>query len=456
MNAAQLFNLISCQKARYLHSQGATPRLQKRSEPFVPPNVLRAVYAWFYDGFLHPLSRKEIVVGELTAHIDRLVSGKKGLELSKIIFASGPYSAAIKELALSVWVLRKRFITTNKIFIYYINKDYVKNGALDFDKLFIKRDVTRSVYSRYFRIEPPNKLIEKNAKAAKKVLCDYDLTCQYSRLCFPRLFEYSVLNVARLDRELKINLIKQGIADPQEIPKNLLTDYQAIQIKCDKTKRAHIDTNAIKDFLGKIEYPIYFLDFEAIGYPVPIFDRTKPFEVTPFQFSLHILNAPNSRAKRYEFLADHETDGRSQIAQKLCDLIGETGSVVAYGAAFEKSVIKGLAKLFADRRKKLLSIQSRIVDLMIPFERRWFYSAKMRGQCALKAVAPVIDSKMIYDGAIKSGLEAMENYFAMYSANAEKREDIRRALLDYCKKDTQFLTGIYRKLLTLTKPKEEI
>ncbi|MDR1911122.1 MAG: DUF2779 domain-containing protein [Helicobacteraceae bacterium] len=455
MNAAQLFNLISCQKARYLHSRGATPLLQKRSEPFVPPNVLRAICAWFNAGFLHPLSNKKIAFDELTAHIDRIVLRKNGLELSKIIFASEPYSAAIKELALSVWILRKRFITINKIFVYYINKDYVKKGALDFDKLFIKRDVTRSVYSRYFRIEPPNKLIEKNAKAAKKVLCDYDLTCQYSRLCFPRLFEYSVLNVARLDKELKINLIKQGIADPQEIPENLLTDYQAIQIKCDKTKKAHIDKIALKDFLGAIEYPIYFLDFEAIGYAIPLFDQSKPFDILPFQFSLHILNSPNSRAKRYEFLADHETDGRSQIAQKLCDLIGEQGSVVAYGAAFEKSVIKGLAKLFADRRKKLLSIQSRIVDLMIPFERRWFYNAKMRGQCALKAVAPAINAKMTYDGAIKSGVEAMENYFAMYSANAEKREEIRRALLDYCRKDTLFLVGIYRKLLTLTKSKEE-
>jgi hypothetical protein len=157
-----------------------------------------------------------------------------------------------------------------------------------------------------------------------------------------------------------------------------------------------------------------------------------------------------------EYIADCETDGRAAIAQKLCDLIGDQGGVIAYGAQFERAAIKDLAEQFEPLRPKLLNILSRLVDLATPFEKRYYYDPNMRGSRALKAVAPAIIRGVAYDGGIKNGEEAMESYLALHSANEQNKERIRRELLDYCKKDTEYLAHIYRKLVTLTKPKQEV
>ncbi|MDR2152750.1 MAG: DUF2779 domain-containing protein [Helicobacteraceae bacterium] len=451
MDASLLFRLLSCEKARYLHACGEAPRKEKKREPIVSPSVMREVQKWFNSLFSHPLSFKKASYKDFSVFVDRIAQNKNSFELSKPLFSSEPYSAAINEMALAIWILEKRCMKIDKAFVYYIDKEYVKEGDLNFDKLFIKRDVTKKVYNRYFHIT--DKLGE-GADASK--LCDLDLACPYAHICFADIPKYSILNMAGLSKELKTALFRQNILNPADIPESLLSDYQKIQIKCDKTKKAHIDFDALKSFIDEIKYPIYFLDFEAIHYAAPIFDKLKPFDALAFQFSLHTLTSSKSRLKHDEFIAECDIDARSQIAEKLCDLIGDEGSVIAYGAQFEKAVIKGLADLFPSRRTKLLSIFARIVDLSIAFEKRWYYHANMRGSHALKAVAPAMIRGASYDGEVKNGAEAVESYLAMHSANEQNRRRLRRELLNYCKKDTECLVKIYRKLVRLTQPKRKV
>ncbi|MDR0665581.1 MAG: DUF2779 domain-containing protein [Helicobacteraceae bacterium] len=451
MNASLLFRLLSCEKARYLRACGETPREEKKREPTVTPSVLREVQKWFGSKFAHPLSFKTLTYKNFRVFIDRITQNKNDFELAKPLFASEPYSAAINELALAVWILGKRGIKIDKAFVYYIDKEYIKDGDLDFDKLFIKREVTKRVYSRYFHITD-----EPTKNASENKLCDLDLACQYSNICFANIPEYSILNIAGLSKELKLDLLRQNILDPRDIPKSLLSDYQKIQIKCDETNRAHIDLAELKSFMARVKYPIYFLDFEAINYAVPIFDKLKPFDALAFQFSLHTLASPKSRLRHSEFIADCETDGRENIAKKLCDLIGDEGSVIAYGAQFERAVINDLADLFSRYRAKLLHIRARLVDLSLPFEKRWYYDGKMRGSHALKAVAPSMIRGVSYDGGVKNGAQAVESYLALHSANGQTGEIIRRDLLNYCKKDTEYLVKIYRKLVMLTQAKRKV
>ncbi|GHV02206.1 hypothetical protein AGMMS49521_3620 [Campylobacterota bacterium] len=198
--------------------------------------------------------------------------------------------------------------------------------------------------------------------------------------------------------------------------------------------------------MQKIVYPIYFLDFEAINYAVPMFDRTRALSPLVFQYSLHILNSPKSRLKHDEFLAPSDADPRRAIAERLCGTIGENGTVVAFGATFERTVIRELAELFPDLRAKLQSIAAKTVDLMIPFEKRWFYHPKMHGSCSLKSVAPAIDSKAAYDGAIKNGIGAMERYLGLLGETDETAIASRKELLSYCEKDTLYMVSIFRAL----------
>ncbi|MDR1451543.1 MAG: DUF2779 domain-containing protein [Helicobacteraceae bacterium] len=448
MDASALFRLLSCAKARYLYSQNIAPRETPKREPIVAPHILRQIWRRFRSDLSHPLSFKTASYKNLSVFVDRVTQNQNGFELAKPLFTSEPYVAATNELALAVWILERRGLKIDKVFVYYVNKEYLKEGDLDFDKLFIKRDATKEVYGRYLRVG--RNLIDD---ANKSVLCDLDFACQYADICFSNAAGYSIFNIASLPKELKVALYRQNVIDPRDIPEYLLTDYQKIQIECDKTKKTHIDLAALTSFVVSVTYPIYFLDFEAINYVVPIFDKLKPFGALPFQFSLHTLSSPRSRAKHYEFIADCEIDGRLQIAKTLCELIGDKGSVAAYGAQLERSTLKDLAELFPQYRAKLLNIRARIVDLSLPFEKRWYYNHRMCGSIALKAVAPMMIRGVSYDDGIKNGEEAMRSYLSMHSANGEDKERIRRDLLNYCKKDSEYLVGIYRKLVTLTKSK---
>jgi hypothetical protein len=68
--------------------------------------------------------------------------------------------------------------------------------------------------------------------------------------------------------------------------------------------KPHVSKTALKTFLHQLEYPVSYLDFETFGTAIPLFDRTRPYEQVPFQFSLHVVGSPGSQPKHHMFLAD--------------------------------------------------------------------------------------------------------------------------------------------------------
>ncbi len=49
----------------------------------------------------------------------------------------------------------------------------------------------------------------------------------------------------------------------------------------------------------------------------------------------------------------------------------------------EKGVIKGLAELYPDLHDHLLNIYDHIQDIMIPFQKRWYYTKEMQGSYSI-------------------------------------------------------------------------
>ncbi|MDR2905514.1 MAG: DUF2779 domain-containing protein [Helicobacteraceae bacterium] len=449
MDAALLFRLISCERARSYYAQGVSPIANEHIGGFTPPEISRKVYAWFNGGFSHPLSNKVLTYKNFSVTADKITQNKNSYELSKLLLQYTPNSQIMKELALEVFILKKRGLNVEKIYLYMADKNYSAKGELNnelnFEKLFIKEDISRQVFGKVFKIQ--NAIDFLDHYEDDEIRCDYDFTCEYAHKCLAFIPKYSVMNMTRLSREIKLDLIKQNILNTSEIPDELLTDYQRIQAVCDREKKTHIDAEQLRKFLSKIAYPIHFLDFEAINYIIPPFESLPPNTILPFQFSLCVLESDKSRKKRYDFLADYDKDSRSEIAHLLGEIIADKGSVVAFGSSFEKTIIKELANFCSESREKLLSISARIIDIMTPFEKRWFYHYKMRGSHSLKSVAPAIDKSAVYDGGIANGMKAVQKYFSLFESNAEDRVKIKEELLDYCGKDSEYLVTIYKKLL---------
>ena len=92
----------------------------------------------------------------------------------------------------------------------------------------------------------------------------------------------------------------------------------------------HIDRNALKHYLGALQYPLYFMDFETLASPDPLFDGTRPYSQVPFQFSLHRQDAPGGAVTHTAFLAEGGDDPRVPFVTALLTAIGPAGDILTY------------------------------------------------------------------------------------------------------------------------------
>ncbi|MBU2054061.1 MAG: DUF2779 domain-containing protein, partial [Proteobacteria bacterium] len=231
-----------------------------------------------------------------------------------------------------------------------------------------------------------------------------------------------------------------------------LSDKQRIQIAAIKSGKPLIDKESIKRFLKSLEYPVYCLDFETLGVAVPPFDKARPYQKIPFQFSIHVTQKMNLDVESHSFLAD----GRKNFAPELIKalkVIGPTGTVLAYNMSFEKQVLKALAELSPKDANWLESISDRLRDLIEPFRAFSYYHPAQHGSMSLKAVLPVLTGKSYKEMDIgEGGMASLKYYLTHFRDSAkEEKEKVRNDLLEYCKLDTEGMVAILRKLEDVSK-----
>ncbi|MGE4294384.1 MAG: DUF2779 domain-containing protein [Campylobacterales bacterium] len=451
-----MFRTLACPKARTFWQRGEPVTNRHTTPEWVEPALKTDAQAWFEARHvqLHPYSQTRLEADKAAAPIDRLVQTEAGWQLEKIAFWGTPRTADKDDFALQVWLLERHGVEVARTLLFLPDKNYIRVGELDYGQLFKPYDLTRSVAGRIRRIEEALAMLSEPGAldAPLSPACLSPVRCPYAEHCFAPVPAHSVLNIARLGGEKKFELYNRGIIDPKTLPEtHPLSAYQRIQIASEKSGDAFVSPDALADFLSSIEFPVYFLDFETVQHPVPPFEQLSPFEPLPFQYSLHILKAPGAQPEHHEFLAAAREDARHAIAAKLAALIGPKGSLVAYGADYERRLLRRLADWAPELSAPLESMAKRTIDLMIPFEKRWYYHPAMRGSCSLKNVAPVLDETARYDGlGIPGGREAMEGYLALSGADEQTAQKIRADLLTYGRQDSLSMVQIYEKLCDLT------
>jgi hypothetical protein len=209
----------------------------------------------------------------------------------------------------------------------------------------------------------------------------------------------------------------------------------------------YINEAELKNFLGTLQYPLYHLDFETFGYS----------EKIPFQYSLHIQDAPKGEPKHKEFLAEPGSDPRRALAESLCRDIPADAMVIAYNMSFEKGRIKELADLYPDLAGHLMKIHDNCKDLMTPFQKGYYYHEDFGSSYSLKTILPVLflDDKSLDYTVLKNihnGKEAMDAGAELYSPDVFNKytdnqiAEMRQDLLDYCRLDTLAMVKILDKL----------
>ena len=365
----------------------------------------------------------------------------------------------LPDIAFQAFVLTGAGIKLRKCFLAHINSDFIRQGPVDPQKFFKLEDVTKpvSVLSRDVedQIDAMQRVIAAKSYPDIQIgpHCDNPYTCALHDLCWSFLPEANVFTLYRGGQK-GFSLLKRGIQKLAEIPADVaLTDIQAIQRSTLLAGQPHIDRPALSAFLGQLDYPVSYLDFETIGTAIPLFDGGSPYQQVPFQYSLHIVRSANAKVEHRQFLAEGTIDPRPEFMRQLRTDLPETGSVVAYNAGFETSRLKECCEMLPEFKPWLRKVTPRIVDLLLPFRGFRYYHPQQDGSASMKAVLPALTGQGYEKLTIQEGGTASREFLRVTfgQVTAAERRRVRQDLEEYCGLDTLGMVQIVDQLKRLTK-----
>ncbi len=364
----------------------------------------------------------------------------------------------LPDIAFQAYVLTGAGIKLRKCFLAHINGEFVRRGEINPQKFFTLEDVTKPVSAMTRDIEEQIEAMQRviRAKAHPEIQigphCSNPYSCPLQNRCWSFLPEASVFTLYRGGAK-GFALLQQGIQKLADIPADVtLSDNQSIQRAALLAGQPHIDRPALAAFLGQIEHPVSYLDFETIGTAIPLFDGVRPYQQIPFQYSLHIRRRANAKPEHRSFLAEGTADPRPEFMRQLRADLPDTGSVVAYNASFEISRLKECCELLPKFKPWLRKVTPRVVDLLLPFRGFRYHHPDQKGSNSMKAVLPALTGQGYEKLAIQEGGAASREFLRVTfgDVTAAERRRVRRDLEEYCARDTLGMVQIVDRLKRLT------
>ena len=89
------------------------------------------------------------------------------------------------------------------------------------------------------------------------------------------------------------------------------------------------------------------------------------------------------------------------------------------------------------------------IRYLLPLVREHVYHSEFRGSFSIKKVLPALVPDLSYDGlTISEGSAASVAYVEMTDPDTSKdrRDTLRKGLLEYCKLDTEAMVALYERL----------
>ncbi len=392
---------------------------------------------------------------DVLAVADIVVNEKSGLKVYEVKSSTSISETYIRDAALQYWVISNCGYKLKDFSIIYINNQYARKGKLDLDELFITESVLKLIL-------PLQKWVEENVTRFKKVLarrsipvidigehCYDPYTCGFYEYCRKHIPENSIFDLSGIHLNKKYDLYRSGIIKLEDIPDDVnLSKNAKLQLDVYKSKKDLIDKKAIREFLSDLNYPIYFMDFETFQPAVPMFDNSKPYMQIPFQYSLHYKKSKKSKIEHFDFLAETGIDPRIKFIENLLRDTKKEGDILTYNKSFEVLRLKEIAEAFPKYKKEIEESISRVKDLMIPFQKKYYYTYKMQGSYSIKYVLPALIPELSYkDLEINEGGLASVAFESLYfETDLMRIAEIRNNLLEYCKLDTFAMVKLLEKL----------
>ena len=357
----------------------------------------------------------------------------------------------VKDAAFQKIAAEEAGLKVKSVFIVHLNGDYARDGDIAAQDLLTFSDVTaeaEEIASETYEEIKSALLLLKSSSIDESSCSCLELTrsnhCDAFDYFNPDIPKPSIYNLPRISKTKLSNFVSDGRFDLADIALHEVTEKQAPVLRSAHLKEPVIDHGIISQWFSRLDYPVYFLDYETYASAAPIVDGARPHSPIPFQYSLHIKRSPDDdRLEHVEYLADEAVMPISLI-EHMQKHIGDVGSIVSWHASFENTQNRSMAVMYPAKHDFLHGLLERTVDLEDLFK-EGYVDIKFQGSTSIKKVLPVLVPKLDYAGMdVASGTDAMEAWQRLIGLPAgQTKDDLRKSMLEYCKLDTLAMVRIF-------------
>jgi hypothetical protein len=392
----------------------------------------------------------------LAAIADMVECRDGSVTLSEVKATTGVRDEHVSDVGFQAMVLRAAGVPVDRMQVVHLDGSFVLRREGDHDGMLQATDVTSLVEERLPSIRQAADLCLETLAGAREppirmgAQCRSPSACPYIGRCTLQAGgqrEYPV-EILRRSPSVVRTLRGAGYADLRDVPADKLKGALHRRIhQATVTGEPFIDRAAART-VARLLHPIAYLDFETVAPAIPERIGTRPWQMLPFQFSVHVEHGADD-VRHVEHLATTLPPDLEALADALVAAIPDDAAVLAYNASFENGVLLDLAGQVPAQADALREIAARLVDLL-PITRRAYYHPAMKGSWSFKAVLPTIDATLDYgnlDG-VQEGASAQLAFLEMVAPGTDelRRAELRRQLLTYCGRDTWGMVVLRRML----------
>jgi len=359
------------------------------------------------------------------------------------------------DTAIQAYIAKTAGVALDSISLAYINSAWVYPGGNNYQGLLQEEDLTQETLAREEEVKRwiadaqgvVAKTREPHISTGRHCYSPYE--CGFLSYCQSQepQAEYPVSWLPKIQTKALKSLIEEnGIIEIKDVPDDLLNERQ-LRVKVHTfSGEVYFDAKNAAADLAIHKLPAYFLDFETIQFAVPVWKGTRPYQMIPYQLSLHRLGR-NEKLEHLSFLDISGKDPSKKFADNLIAFCGVRGPVFVYNAGFETARIRELGDRFPSLKKALLAINERVVDLLRLAEQHYYHPSQ-KGSWSIKKVLPAIAPELNYDELeeVQNGGMATNAFMEAISPDTTdtRKAQIEQSLLDYCGLDTYAMVKIWQ------------
>ncbi len=321
------------------------------------------------------------------ARCDILVVHKdKRVDLFEIKSGTKVKHRYVNDLALQATVLAQNGYEMQRAYLLHVNPTYAHTAGEDYPPMQLMRssDVTQKVQKQLQNVAKKLKLSRQTAsrdaapEVAMGMFCASPFACPHMAACAANAPALPLHRLPELTRAQESELTAAGFHQLGDLP----LDREGLTFRQRRTLQCHErGERIIEDFVGEdlaeCDRPLHFLSIASITDPLPRFDLQKPWQRTPYAWTVRTVHE-DGRVETKSFAQLDKDDPRGAFVRSLARHLEMGGTAIVWGEDLMRE-LRGLLDSVPEEKGAVRTLLGQdLLDMRALFEAGVFDPALSR------------------------------------------------------------------------------